>query len=75
MPRSSVVKDKAVYVGAVVGIKWKPGEVYDAEILKISSKTIYSYYSYSVAHAIKISMTLFRKPKRVEQNLQFHYQL
>ena len=41
MPISSIVKDKAVYVGAVVGIKWKPSEVYDAEILKISSKAIY----------------------------------
>ena len=33
MPMSAIVKDKAVYVGAVVEIKWKPREVYDAEIL------------------------------------------
>ena len=38
MPASSIAKDKEVYVGAVVGIKWKPSEVYDAEILKISSQ-------------------------------------
>ena len=49
MPMSAIVKDKAVYVGAVVEIKWKPREVYDAEILKISSKAIISYSRGAIA--------------------------
>ena len=44
MPISAVVKTKPLSVGAVVGVKWKPGQVYDAEILKISSMPAYTYY-------------------------------
>jgi len=38
MPISAIVKEHKAYVGAIVGLKWKGKQVYDAEILKISRK-------------------------------------
>lgn len=38
MPISAIVKGDKAYVGAIVNMKWKGKQVYEAEILKISSK-------------------------------------